>query len=417
VIKPIFSLFGMAGWLYSSPRFLLRSLCLMLALLLSVSSLAGSREQALQIHNRIAGVPPSETVLLQMADLITSNDLPAAVELAMNNEAFYSVTLKNMATPWTNRDQTVFAPLNDYTATFIGLVRDDRDFRTLLYDDVIYVGTASGLPAYSNHNNNHYQAFENAGHSLKDSLVRRTQSSVTGMPANATSGVLTTRAAAKAFFIAGTNRAMFRYTLLNHFCRDLEQVHDTSLVPDRIRQDISRSPGGDSRVFLNNCIGCHNGMDPMAQAFAYYDYEFDINTDPEGINGSLHYNSEGVIDPDTGTRVEKKYHINASTFRPGYVTPDDQWENYWRAGQNAALGWDSSLPGKGEGAKSLGMELAHSQAFAHCQVEKVFRQVCLRRPADATDRAQVNAITNNFAGSGYSLKQVFIETADYCKGS
>src|SRR5690606_20600047 len=164
---------------------------------------------------RIAGVPPSEAVLLQMATLIDNNDLAAAVELAMNNEAFYSVTLKNMATPWTNRDQTVFAPLNDYTATFIGLVRDDRDFRTLLYDDVIYVGTASGLPAYSNHNNNHYQALENAGHRLKDTLAARTQSSITGMPANATSGVLTTRAAAKAFFIAGTNRAMFRYTLLN----------------------------------------------------------------------------------------------------------------------------------------------------------------------------------------------------------
>src|SRR5690606_26770168 len=288
----------MAGWLYSSPRLLLRSLCLMLAFLASVSSSSGSREQALQIHNRIAGVPPSAAALLQMANLV-DNNLPAAVELAMNNEAFYSVTLKNMATPWTNRDRTVFAPLNDYTATFIGLVRDDLDFRTLLYEDMIYVGNASGLPAYSNQNNNHYQALESAGHKLKDVLVRRTQSSVTGMPADATSGVLTTRAAAKAFFIAGTNRAMFRYTLLNHFCRDLEQVHDTSLVPDRIRQDISRSPGGDSRVFLNNCIGCHNGMDPMAQAFAYYDYEFDINADPEGVNGSIHYNSEGVIDPDT----------------------------------------------------------------------------------------------------------------------
>ena len=415
--KPIFPSRGTAARPNSLYRRLSCSLCFLLVLLLSGQSLAGSREQALQIHNRITGVPPSEAVLLQMASLIDSNDLPAAVELAMNNEAFYSVTLKNMATPWTNRDQTVFAPLNDYTATFIGLVRDDLDFRTLLYEDMIYVGNASGLPAYSNQNNNHYQALESAGHKLKDVLVRRTQSSVTGVPAQATSGVLTTRAAAKAFFIAGTNRAMFRYTLLNHFCRDLEQVHDTSLVPDRIRQDISRSPGGDSRVFLNNCIGCHNGMDPMAQAFAYYDYEFDINADPEGMNGSIHYNSEGVIDPDTGTRVEKKYHINASTFRPGYVTPDDQWENYWREGQNASLGWDPSLPGKGRGAKSLGIELSHSEAFAHCQVEKVFRQVCLRRPADAADRAQVNVITDSFANSGYRLKQVFIDTANYCKGS
>ncbi len=44
------------------------ALCLLLSAL-SATAIAGPREQALQIHNRIAGVPPSETVLLQMADL------------------------------------------------------------------------------------------------------------------------------------------------------------------------------------------------------------------------------------------------------------------------------------------------------------------------------------------------------------
>ena len=69
---------------------------------------------------------------------------------------------------------------------------------------------------------------------------------------------------------------MFRFTLMNHMCMDMEQVHDTSIAPDRIRQDVSRSPGGDSRVFLNNCIGCHAGMDPLAQAFAYYNFDDDV---------------------------------------------------------------------------------------------------------------------------------------------
>ncbi len=218
---------------------------------------AGPREQALQIHNRVAGVPPTDAVLQTMAARISANDLAGAVNIAMENEAFYSVTLKNLATPWTNRDRTVFAPLNDYTATIIGLVRDEADFRSALYDDVIYTSSAPGLPAYSNSNNAHYEAIEAQGISLKDSLVKRAQSAVNGLPAEATSGVITSRAAAKAFFIAGTNRAMFRFTLMNHLCRDLEQVHDTSLTPDFIRQDVSRSPGGDSRVFLNNCIGDH----------------------------------------------------------------------------------------------------------------------------------------------------------------
>ncbi len=47
---------------------------------------------------------------------------------------------------------------------------------------------------------------------------------------------------------------------------------DTSLPSDRIRQDVAASPGGDSRVRLQSCVGCHSHMDPMAGAFAYYDF-------------------------------------------------------------------------------------------------------------------------------------------------
>ncbi len=65
---------------------------------------------------------------------------------------------------------------------------------------------------------------------------------------------------------------MFRFTLIAQLCNDMQTVEDITRPPDRIRQDVSRSPGGDSRVFLNSCIGCHSGMDPMAQAFAYYNF-------------------------------------------------------------------------------------------------------------------------------------------------
>ena len=36
--------------------------------------------------------------------------------LAMRDNNFYNVTLKNFAAPWTNRDQSVFVPLNDTNA-------------------------------------------------------------------------------------------------------------------------------------------------------------------------------------------------------------------------------------------------------------------------------------------------------------
>jgi hypothetical protein len=266
---------------------------------------------------------------------------------------------------------------------------------------MLYTGPGSVTPAPSATSNAHFEALELRMRDPdfdQDELVATMQSAVYGTPTAATAGAMTTRAAAEAFFIAGTNRAMFRFTLMNHMCMDLEQVHDTSITPDRIRQDVSRSPGGDSRVFLNNCIGCHAGMDPMAQAFAYYD--FDETTT------RMNY---------TAGAVQPKYFNNDTTFPDGFVTPNDSWHNHWRVGQNALIGWSSGLPGEGAGAKSLGAELAGSQAFAECQVEKVFKAVCLRDPVDSNDRTQVNTMTNAFRG-GYNLKDVFAASAGYCMG-
>jgi hypothetical protein len=361
---------------------------------------AGAREQAKRIYDRIAGVPPSAATLDTMtADIAGGNPLAAALR-AVEAPSFYNVTLKNFATPWTNREQTVFAPLNDYTATVIGMVRDDEPFNTLLSADILYIGAAStGVPAYSPANNDHYDQLEQSGADLKAVLQKTTQSAVTGIPGSATAGVLTTRAAAQAFFIAGTNRAMFRFTLMNHLCRDLEQLHDTTRPPDRIRQDVSRSPGGDSRIFLNSCVGCHSGMDPMAQAFAYYNYD--------EAQGRVVY---------TSGQVQPKYGINSDNFKPGFVTRDDRWDNYWRKGTNQLLGWDARLPGGGNGAKTLGQELAASDAFAQCQVEKVFKAVCFRAPANAADRNQVGVMTAAFKANGYKMKRVFADAAVYCKG-
>jgi len=363
------------------------------------------RAQAYRIHNRIAGVPPSESVLLTMeADLNGGSPGGAinAARRAMDDPHFYTVTLKNFAAPWTNRDQNAFVALNDYTTLVIGMIKDDLPFDGILSADLLYVGSGQALPAPSS--NAHFETLEQRmlepGFDPESELVQATQSGAYGIPPAATAGAMTTRAASEAFFIAGTNRAMFRFTLMNHMCMDLEQVHDTSIVPDRIRQDVSRSPGGDSRVFMNNCIGCHAGMDPLAQAFAYYDFD--------EVLGRLLY-TPGV--------VQAKYFNNDETFADGFVTPDDAWTNYWRHGQNANVGWNLGLPGAGAGAKTLGQELAGTQAFAQCQVRKVFKNVCLRDPVDSTDRAQITAMANTFTGSGYNLKQVFAESAAYCMGN
>ncbi len=382
--------------------------------LCATSTFADSTDQAKRLHDRIAGVHPDSSTLISMRDEIDAGDPLAAALIATTSPEFYSVTLKNFAAPWTNRDRSVFVPLDDYIATVIGIVRDDVDFREILHGDVIYTGT--GVTPYSNNSNAHYEELESQGVDLQSNLTASTQSAVTGLPAAATAGVMTTRSASRAFFIDGTNRAMFRFTMLNHMCRDMEEVHDVSRTPDRIRQDVSRSPGGDSRVFLNNCIGCHAGMDGMTQAFAYYDFEYDVASDPEAQNGSLNYNDAGEADPVTGTRVEEKYYNNALNFEYGYVTPDDSWINYWREGPNKLLGWDSALAGNGAGAKSLGQELANTQVFAQCQVEKVFENVCLRPPQDSADRTQISNMVGSLQTGGYNLRRTFAEAAVYCMG-
>src|SRR5215813_6623932 len=115
-------------------------------------SAAVSPEQAKRIFDRITGVPPTQAQIDSMVAL--GDPVQAALQIAAEDPNFYNVTLKNFVTPWTNRDQTVFAPLNDYTATVIGMVRDNVPFNTALSADLTY--TVNGVtPAASPSNNDH----------------------------------------------------------------------------------------------------------------------------------------------------------------------------------------------------------------------------------------------------------------------
>ena len=382
--------------------------------LLAGNALAGSpnANQATRMYNRIAGVPPTATELNLMT---SSGDPVTAALIATKDPAFYNGTIRNMAAPWTNRDQSVFVPLNDYTATVVGMVRDDVPFNTLLSADLVYIAgsaatSAYGLPAYSPANNDLYQGMDdnNVDLSSKSNLVPSTQSAITGIPAAATAGVMTTRGAASAFFVNGTNRAMFRFTMMNHLCDDLPSIMDINRPPDRIRQDVTRSPGGVSQLFLTNCVGCHSGMDPMAQAFAYYNFSY-----PASEVGATAFPVGQIV--YTAGQVQPKYSINNTNFPQGFVTPDDSWSNRWRTGQNSVLGWGSGT-GSGQGAKSLGVELESSQAFANCQVTRVFKDVCLRAPSSTGDVNQVSTMITSFQ-TGYNLRQVFAQSAAYCMGT
>ncbi len=367
-------------------------------------SIAGPREQAKRMHDRLAGVPPSEAVLTSMTAKIQGGDTLGAAMEAMDNPAFINTTIKDWATPWTNRDQSVYRDLNDATATVMGMVRDDVPFDQILYADTVYVGTAEATnDAYAVDNNDHYVDMQNRRRDFSDPsiLVPMSQSALNDqLAAGDTAGIMTTRGYAEAFLVAGTNRAALRFATLNFMCMDMENFRDKSSYPDRVRQDVDRSPGGDSKIFMNDCLTCHAGMDGLAGAFAYYDFDEEAQR--------LVY-TDGVVQP--------KYLNDAGVFRTGFATTGDSWVNYWRSGQNSWVGWNAPNNGVGRGAKSLGMELAATRQFSECQVKKAFEKVCHRSPNGAADIQAVTNIANSFEANNRNMKRVFGETAAYCMGN
>ncbi len=375
------------------------------ALAVGVSAVnAGPREQAKRMHDRLVGVPPSDPVLDSMETKIQNGQFVDAAYEAMDNPIFYSTTLKDFATPWSNREQSVYLDLNDMTATIIGMIRDEVPFNQVLSANMAYIGSAQASDniAYSQSDNDHYARLEdnNVDLSNPNNLVQVAQTALPGnvLPAGATAGVMTTRGFAQAFLVAGTNRAAIRFASLNFLCKDMEDLRDITARPDFIRQDVTRSPGGDSNIFLNDCLTCHAGLDGLAGAFAYYDFDEELQ--------QIAY-TDGVVQP--------KYSRDAGVFRFGHETTNDSWINYWRTGPNAYLEWQGT--GSGLGAKSLGVEIASTRQFAECQVKKAFEKVCYRPPNGAVDHQAVEDIATIFQNNNYSMKRVFAETATYCRGN
>lgn len=361
---------------------------------MQVFAAATPKEQAWKLHNRIAGVPPAPATLAIMTKSIQDGVPEAAVEEAMKNKNFYNIVLKNWIKPWSNREQTSRDELNDFTATVIGIIKDDIPFNKVLSEDIIYTVNGS-TTAYSTTDNNHYKNAEAQNADLSTLLMSQSQSALTGLPPEAVSGVLTTRAAGAAFYSAGTNRRVNRFTFMNFLCHDYEALHDINLPQDRVRRDVERNPGGDSRTFLNKCVGCHAGQDGLGGAYAFYDF----------VGGKLVY-TPGIV-------VTKMNHN--VYYKDGFVTTDDSWVNYWSTGQNQEkLHFAGTGPIRGKGVKELGSMLTASKGFSQCMAKKVFQLVCLKDPINTDDVAMMKSFADKFEQSNYDMKDLIINTSVGC---
>jgi hypothetical protein len=177
-------------------------------------------------------------------------------------------------------------------------------------------------------------------------------------------------------------------------------MSDTTRADYRVRQDVSRQPGGDSTVYRNKCAGCHSGMDGLSGAFAY------VNAEEVRVGTALTFRFTA-----TPGSVRAKFFNNQNTFPQGFITKDDSWVNLWADGANEKIGWKGATSGKG--IRSFGELYANSDAFASCMAKRVYGRVCFRDPLTVSG-PQIDDLTKSFVASGYKMKKLFGDAVSKC---
>ena len=357
---------------------------------LAATALA-DKDIAVLLHNRIAGVPPDQTTLVEMISLLKAGKKQEAAALATESAAFYNIKLRNMFSAWSNTGARIDIDLNDMVATMIGMVRDNVPFNEVLSGDYLYTDNDS---TYQADNNSLY--FNLQSKDLQSQLVKKKQSDVFAeikhLPNKAQAGIMSTRAFGEAYFSAGTNRRATAFTLKYFLCHDLNTLHDATISDEKVRSDVSRAPGGDANLFNNRCKGCHSGMDALSGWSAYYDFQQD----------------KTVYQQQVQDKINKNFYVYPSGHQP----VDDSFVNLWTTGKNASLGWGTNTDGNG--AKDYGNLLAASEAFATCMATHVYQQVCLFTPETDKETALRDDLAQKFRSNDYSMKTLFAATAAAC---
>ncbi len=374
--------------------------------------LSKAKAQVAFVYKRLAGTPASNADIDTWgAGLVAAADKTAyltdvVAKAATENDKFYSVTVLNFAQIEASEDRALadgtgatnsIGVLNDLTATVIGMVRDEKDYRAILSDDVLYIPTGATYAAGTNAIYDTLYANVKNGAPLGSALTATTQTGATGLTVQA--GIFTLRGFGSVYYDAGTNRAPFRFTLLNYACRDLEDVSDVSRADIYVRRDVDRAPGGDATKYRTECVGCHAGMDPLSNAFAY------MNFVP-----AAQANQAAPI--TIATAPVAKVNQNNDVFPGGAVVTNDAWVNLWLEGTNSGLGWDPAQK-SGNGVKSFGQMLASTKMFPECMAKRVYKTVCLKEGTSTTDKLAISKLAAEFSKT-YNMKDLFKDAAVDC---
>ena len=353
---------------------------------------------AVLLHNRIVGVPAQGETLQKMVALLQKGKIEEAALLATEHPFFYDLKLRALFTPWSNREGSVSGDLNDMVMTMIGIVRDDLPFDKVLSADLHYAIREDAPTDTAQPDPDPIMAPRS---SMKVSLQQHKQSEKLHKDRDPAliSGVLSTNAFASAFYSAGTNRRATAFVLKNFLCHEMEQLHDTETPKHWVRQDVSRSPGGDPELFNQRCVGCHAGMDALSGWSVFYDWPGPTLTwDNSAVRGKV---TKNVLYRGTQGR---NYNIPANA--------NDSFTNLWVEGKNAKLGWRGKT--SGNGAKEFGEMMTRSKAFASCMARQVYESVCYLKPDAGMARTKSEQLAERFEKDNYNMRKLFAATAVSC---
>ncbi len=390
--------------------------------------------RAQNIYQRLTGVktPIVNPVLKDMEKLLILNDTIGAAAIATSQASFYNITVRDFASRMSNRDETINTPLNDFTATVIGAVRDETSAKSLLTDNMVYVGDTSKASVPSDDindilkSNNHYQALDTGRFDLSKVLVRTTQKVFDGKGAveNPTpAGLLTTRQWASAHAIAGTQRRMVEYTFREFLCTPIDRVADNTGPDNVIGRDIDRFPGGSYAKFTSTCRACHTIMDGFRPAFSQITFNSNMLMNTVVMSSVKTQEEEDMgkgvwtSDEPGASYVIGKLNKNKEVFPSGRVTSSDAWVNNAIFGSNlSTFEWKQT---SGKGVADFGKLISESSQFPRCMAQRVFKSVCKRDPASSEDNLIKQAATEFATNRNFNLKYLFqkIATSDECLGS
>lgn len=372
-------------------------------------AISSERIRAQKLFQAITAVrvPIDDSRLVQMEGLIRAGNQRGAAAIATADPLFLDVQIRDLGRKMSTRDETVRAPLSDFVATLIGVVRDSDTVsaKQLLQGNFYYrvdptIATANTIRQAEQadivQSNNHYADLQ--ARNLSPAAVLIQQSPQRAFQNNAVidhpdaAGLITTRGFTEAHAVAGTNRRMVEYSFRQFMCVGMSDWADANGSDERVSQDVTRTPGGSVNTYLTTCKSCHSGMDGFRGAFAYLDFTNNAQSFTAG-----------------GNAVVGKMTRNATEYPQGFRLTDNSVVNFAVLGKNAdQFGWRSSATGVG--IAGFGKMLADSRGFSRCMVRRAFKSVC-RRPPLVSEESLVRSLADQFETDGYHMRRMFENVA------